>query len=100
MAGVVLQSRSMPQLNRRSFIRTATAAGLLAVANAAPSESESSARFLKAHGNHLSRDGRRFRNVGVNIPDLFERFLKDDDANARKTLERAASIGARMARCF
>lgn len=42
----------------------------------------------------------QFRNVGANIPDLFERFLNGDDAGATKTLADAKAAGIRVVRCW
>ncbi len=41
-----------------------------------------------------------YRNVGVNIPDLFERFLRGDDASAERALMDARASGVHFARCW
>lgn len=41
-----------------------------------------------------------FRNVGVNIPNLFERFLHGEDASAITSLTNAKDAGVRCVRCF
>jgi hypothetical protein len=48
----------------------------------------------------LNRNLIRYRNIGANIPDLFERFLRGDDAGAIATLTRARDAGVRFVRCF
>ena len=41
-----------------------------------------------------------YRNVGVNIPDLFERFLRGDETGAERALQDAHAAGARFVRCW
>ena len=41
-----------------------------------------------------------YRNVGVNIPDLFERFLNGDEAGATRALADARAAGVHFARCW
>ena len=41
-----------------------------------------------------------YHNVGVNIPDLFERFLRGDEAGAERALQDAHAAGARFVRCW
>jgi len=48
----------------------------------------------------LWRGNYPFRNVGANLPDLFERFLHNDDAAAVAMLSHAHDAGVRLARCF
>ena len=57
-------------------------------------------QILRADHVQLFRGKLEFRNVGANIPDLFERYLSDDDAAAEKMLADAQAAGVRFARCF
>ncbi len=41
-----------------------------------------------------------YRNVGVNIPDLFERFLRGEDASGVQALADARGAGVHLARCW
>ena len=41
-----------------------------------------------------------YRNVGVNIPDLFERFLRGDDASGIQALGDARGAGVHLVRCW
>ena len=56
--------------------------------------------ILRAEHQQLFRGNLEFRNVGANIPDLFERFLSADDATAEKMLTDAQTAGVRFVRCF
>lgn len=56
--------------------------------------------FLRARGTELWLGDRPFRNVGANLPDLFERFLRGNDADAIRSLETARDAGIRFVRCF
>src|SRR5437016_3738695 len=56
--------------------------------------------FLTAKGTHLRMGPAIFENVGVNIPDLFERFLNGDDASAIKSLGDAKAQGVQLVRCW
>jgi len=56
--------------------------------------------ILRADHAQLFRGKLEFRNVGANIPDLFERYLSGDDAGAEKMLTDAQAAGIRFARCF
>ncbi|MCW3054492.1 MAG: putative glycosyl hydrolase, partial [Chthonomonadales bacterium] len=56
--------------------------------------------ILRADHAQLFRGKLEFRNVGANIPDLFERYLSADDAGAEKMLTDAQAAGIRFARCF
>lgn len=61
--------------------------------------SGSSKSFLEIHGVRLLREHRIFRNVGANLPDLFERFLNGDAEGARHALQEARKAGIRCVRC-
>ncbi len=50
--------------------------------------------------NQLWRGKLPFRNVGANIPDLFEQYLKGDEASANRSLADAKAAGIRFVRCF
>ena len=41
-----------------------------------------------------------YRNVGVNIPDLFERFLRGEDASGSQALADARGAGVHLVRCW
>ena len=56
--------------------------------------------ILRADHAQLFRGKLEFRNVGANIPDLFERYLSADDAGAETMLADAQSAGVRFVRCF
>jgi hypothetical protein len=57
--------------------------------------------FLRVDNQHQLWEGKLpFRNVGGNLPDLFERFLKHDDAAAIQSLNDAKTVGIRFVRCF
>ncbi|GEM_PF-1987665 len=56
--------------------------------------------ILRADHAQLFRGRLEFRNVGANIPDLFERYLSADDVGAEKMLADAQTAGVRFARCF
>jgi hypothetical protein len=56
--------------------------------------------FLKIHGNRLYLRDKPFQNVGANLPDLFERFLRGEDEKAIRSLKTASEAGIRVARCF
>lgn len=56
--------------------------------------------FLRACGTELWLGERPFRNVGANLPDLFERFLRGQDADAIRSLKTARDAGIRFVRCF
>ncbi len=56
--------------------------------------------FLKIQRTTLWRGRFEFRNVGANIPDLFERYLSRDDAAGERMLASAQIAGIRFARCF
>ncbi|MCW3096113.1 MAG: putative glycosyl hydrolase [Chthonomonadaceae bacterium] len=56
--------------------------------------------ILRADHAQLFRGKLEFRNVGANIPDLFERYLSGDDTGAEKMLTDAQTAGVRFARCF
>ena len=57
-------------------------------------------QILRADHAQLFRGKLEFRNIGANIPDLFERYLSDDDVAAKKMLTDAQGAGVRFARCF
>ncbi len=56
--------------------------------------------IMRADHSQLFRGKLEFRNVGANIPDLFERYLSADDAGAEKMLADAEIAGVRFVRCF
>jgi hypothetical protein len=56
--------------------------------------------FLHASGTQLRKNGVPYRNVGANMPDLFVRFLLDQDAGAQESLDVARAAGIRFVRCF
>jgi hypothetical protein len=56
--------------------------------------------ILRAENQQLFRGKLEFRNVGANIPDLFERYLSGEDTVAEKMLTDAQTAGVRFARCF
>ncbi len=57
-------------------------------------------RFLEVRGTRLLLAGRPYRNVGANLPDLFERFLHGQDLAAERSLADAEAPGIRFVRCF
>ena len=65
-----------------------------------PAPPERSRKFVEIRDHQLYRGNIALRNVGVNIPDLFERYLNGDAAGANKTLADAHPIGVRLARCW
>ena len=57
--------------------------------------------FLVLRNNtELWRGNYHFRNLGANLPDLYERFLHRDDRAAIDMLSRAQAAGVRYTRCF
>lgn len=56
--------------------------------------------FLEVRQKQLYLGDVPFRNIGVNIPDLFERFLHGDDASGVKALADARAAGVRLVRCW
>jgi hypothetical protein len=67
----------------------------------APPEIRAPRLFLKIEAHTQLMLGRvAYRNVGVNIPDLFERFLNGDDAGATRALADARAAGVHFARCW
>jgi hypothetical protein len=56
--------------------------------------------FLKTERTRLVLGQRLFRNVGVNIPDLFERFLRGEEESAKAALHSAQLAGVRFVRCW
>jgi hypothetical protein len=56
--------------------------------------------FLRAERTRLYFGKVPFRNVGVNIPDLFERFLRGEVESAIKSLQSAKAAGVRFVRCW
>src|SRR5579871_1590749 len=56
------------------------------------------ALFLQVRDQQLFLGQLPFRNVGANIPDLFERFLRGDDAGATQALSDARAAGVRCVR--
>lgn len=74
--------------------------GLLLPGSAAEAQKKPKPVFLEARQNHLYLGSVPFRNVGVNIPDLFERFLRGEDASAVKSLSDAKAVGVKCVRCF
>jgi hypothetical protein len=67
---------------------------------ALPCENSHGKPFLTVRGASLLMDKRQSRNVGANMPDLFELFLHDRDAAAEKALGEAQTAGIRFVRCF
>jgi len=55
--------------------------------------------FVIARGLELWRGQYEFTNIGVNIPDLFVRFLNNDDKAATAVMKEAAKAGVRFVRC-
>jgi hypothetical protein len=55
--------------------------------------------FLHIENNALYLGDLPFRNIGVTIPDLFDRFLSGHEASAEKALADAETVGARFVRC-
>lgn len=55
--------------------------------------------FLAAHRTTLWRGRFEYRNIGANIPDLFERFLNGQDTGATAALDDAHKAGIRFVRC-
>lgn len=68
------------------------------VAVAGPARADGA--FLNARGTALYLGGKPFRNVGANLPDLFERFLHGQDDTAARQLADAHAAGIRFVRCF
>ena len=56
--------------------------------------------ILRSDHAQLYRGKLEFKNIGANIPDLFERYLSADDAGAEKMLTEAQAAGVRFVRCF
>lgn len=56
--------------------------------------------FLRAQRTHLYLGKQEFLNVGVNIPDLFERFLNGQAQSGKISLQTAKGAGALFARCW
>lgn len=56
--------------------------------------------FLTVRQKQLYLGEIPYRNIGVNIPDLFERFLHGDDASAVKALADAKAAGVHFVRCW
>jgi len=56
--------------------------------------------FLTVNGVELRLGERTFRNVGANMPDLFELFLHGRDQEAERALDEAQMAGIRFVRCF
>src|SRR5579859_5154884 len=56
--------------------------------------------FLEVRQKQLYLGDVPFRNIGVNIPDLFERFLHGDDASGVKALADAKAAGVLFVRCW
>ncbi|MCS6775219.1 MAG: cellulase family glycosylhydrolase [Chloroherpetonaceae bacterium] len=84
---------------RRAFLCGIT--GLLTGSGAPPRRQRAPRPdFLRVEKTRLYLGDREFRNVGVNVPDLFERFLTGAGANMRDILRRASEAGARFVRCW
>lgn len=95
------------EMTRRQFMDKAIRMGIAAVATSSFAETcEISARassvseFVHIQGEGFTLNGNPFRNIGANIPDLFVRFLHDDDKAVSQVVENAASVGVRVVRCF
>ncbi|HEV2472102.1 MAG TPA: cellulase family glycosylhydrolase [Chthonomonadales bacterium] len=56
--------------------------------------------FVVARGIDLWQGKLLFRNIGVNIPDLFVRFLNGQDSSGDASLKDAQAAGVLLARCF
>lgn len=56
--------------------------------------------FLRAERTRLYLGKTPFRNVGVNIPDLFERFLRGEEESAKAALQSAKLAGVHLTRCW
>lgn len=54
--------------------------------------------FLRVSGTQFFLGKFPYANVGVNIPDLFERFLNNQDASANKALTDAQAAGVNLVR--
>lgn len=55
--------------------------------------------FLKVRYLELWRGRYEFTNIGVNIPDLFVRFLNGNDASGILAMQHAVKAGVRFVRC-
>lgn len=55
--------------------------------------------ILRVQDGHFVLGNAPFRNIGVTIPDLLDRFLKGQDSSAEKALEDAKAVRARFVRC-
>lgn len=55
--------------------------------------------FLHIENNALYLGDLPFRNIGVTIPDLFDRFLSGHESSAETALADAETVGARFVRC-
>ncbi len=55
--------------------------------------------YVIARGLELWRGNYEFTNIGVNIPDLFVRFLNNRDGDAIAAMKDASKVGARFVRC-
>ena len=55
--------------------------------------------FLKVHDAELWLGKYQFNNIGVNIPDLFSRFLNGDETSATQAMQDAHAFGVRFVRC-
>ena len=67
----------------------------------AASEKREPRLFLKIEAHTQLMLGKvTYRNVGVNMPDLFEKFLNGDEAGATRALSDARAAGVHFVRCW
>jgi hypothetical protein len=77
---------------------------LMAVASSALAQTKAKKEprrpFLTIQNRSLYLGKKPFQNIGANLPDLFVRFLNQQDARAIESLRTAQTAGIRFARCF
>ncbi len=95
------------KISRRDFLRNSIGISLAPVSAMRQIENPEAvrringrSRFLQSSKSQLWLNGKQFRNVGVNIPNLFTRFLLGDDISAARALSTASTIGVKAVRCF
>ncbi len=95
------------EMTRRQFMDKAMRMGIAIVATGAFLETReisvsasAASQFVRIEGEGFTLKGKTFRNIGANIPDLFVRFLHDDDKAVTQVVKNAASVGIRAVRCF
>lgn len=97
-----MSSRIVRRAGRQAGCFCLFTALLFSAAHAAAAETDPARnpQFLKRQGAALTLAGRPFRNIGANMPNLFELFLHNRDAEADTALSEAHTVGIRFARCF